>query len=50
MTVCFECEYKVATDVYELPTVDKTVALCESCAVLYEEEFGDLTWLQPIAD
>lgn len=50
MTVCFECEYKVATDVYELPTVDKTLALCESCAVLYEKEFGDLTWLQPIAD
>jgi hypothetical protein len=50
MTVCFECEYKNATDVWELPISNKTIALCESCAVLYEEDFGDLTWLQPIAD
>jgi hypothetical protein len=48
MTVCFECEYKNATEVFL--TMDKgiTIGLCDTCADNFAPE--ELVYIQPIAN
>jgi hypothetical protein len=48
MTVCYECEYKSATEVFL--TMDKglTVGLFDTCADNFSPE--ELVYIQPIAD
>ena len=48
MTVCFECEYKNATEVFLTIGKGIEVGLCDTCADNFSPE--ELVYIQPIAN